>query len=501
MNTTKRIILILFLTLEISLSGGICQDSVTSVKLTFDQAWELTSQNNHAIKQVDWLKHEKDLAVKAAKGLYMPKIGITGTYMLMADDISLNLTSVKDIITPLYQYGTFSGVPNPDPATNKIQPVLPDNLSTQAVRTEGLQAIQNGDWDPVIQKKLFGTLDATFQWPIYTGGKISAANKSAKIEQNEASELSRQKIGEIQSELVERYYGLILAKKALNVRIQVLSGMEQHLSDVQKMHAQGFIANSDVLHAEVFKAQAFRELLKARRNVETINQALLNTLSLPGDTTIEPISQLFYLDTIESLESFKILARTKNPMLLQVDQKKLLSQQNYSVQKAQYFPTIAIEGMYDIINKDLSPYIPEWTVGIGLNWTIFDGASRLRKVQSASMKTEEVEEIKLKAELDITTVITRLYNELNMYHEQLIELESAKTYNDEYLRDMEKSFHDEMSNVTEVVDANLALAQVRIERLQAMYNYDLTLARLLQYAGIPENFDVYSQKISVHFEN
>lgn len=500
MRPQKYLILIQIFLVTISLSKSSCQDTIPSEKLTFDQAWEITNQNNHAIKQIDWLKHEKDESAKAAKGLYMPKIGFTGAYTLMANDITLNLTSIKDLITPLYQYGTFSGVPNPDPATNKIMPILPDNLSTQVISAKGLQVIQSGDWDPVIQKKLFGTLAATLQWPLYTGGKISAANKAAKIEVDEACEESRQKIGEIQSELVERYYGLILAKKVINVRIEVLSGMEQHLTDVQKMCVQGLVANSDVLHAEVYKAQAYRELLKARRNVETINQALLNTLSLPRDTLIEPISQLFYNDTVESLESFKLSAISKNPILLQVDHKKLLARQNYAIQKSEYFPTIAVEGIYDIVNKDLSPYLPDWTVGVSLNWTIFEGASRLRNVKSASIKTEEVEEIKLKAEQDVETMVTRLYNDLNMYREQLMELESAKKYNEEYLRDMEKSFHEEMSNVTEVVDANLALAQVRIERLQAMYGYDLTLARLLQFAGIPEEFNSYSQRIDVHYE-
>ena len=68
------------------------------------------------------------------------------------------------------------------------------------------------------------------------------------------------------------------------------------------------------------------------------------------------------------------------------------------------------------------------------------------------------------------------------------------TFAEEYLRVREKAFHEEMSNSTEVVDARLALTQVRIERLQAMYGYDLTLAKLLQFSGIPGEFSAYRQK-------
>ena len=58
-----------------------------------------------------------------------------------------------------------------------------------------------------------------------------------------------------------------------------------------------------------------------------------------------------------------------------------------------------------------------------------------------------------------------------------------------------------MTNSTQVIDAKLALAQVRTERLQAMYNFDLTLARLLEYAGIPEDFPAYSKRNGVQSEN
>ncbi len=485
------------------LSGSITkgQDTIPSLKISFDQAWELTTQNSHVIKQIENLKLEKEACVKSAKALFLPKIGFTANYTLMSDDITFDLTPIKDVITPLYQYGTFTGVPNPDPLTNKIQPLLPDNLSTQAVRSSGLEAIQSGNWDPVIQKKLFGVMAATFQWPIYAGGKIVAANKVATIERNEIDEVSRQKEGEILCELVERYYGLCLANKAVIVRQQVLKDMEQHLSDAQKMQAQGLISQADVLQAEVYKAKASRELSKARRNVFIINQSLVNTLTLDRDTIIEPISELFYLDSIETLDMFKTMALERNPILLQVDHKRLLAQQNYNIEKAGYFPQIAVQGTYDIGNKNLSPYLPDWIVGVGLKWNIFEGTARYQNIKGAYFKSEQVEEIKLKAVSDITTMVTRFYNELIMYREQLLELESTRTFNEEYLRVRTKAFHEEMSNLTEVSDATLALAQVRIERLEAMYGYDISLARLLQYTGIPEQFQQYRQLKDVKTEN
>lgn len=477
------------------------QDKDSTMLLSFEQALDYSKQNSHTIKQTQYLQEEKLQASKASRGLYMPKVGITASYMVLSDDLTLDLTPVRDAITPLYsalsQYGVFSGIPNPDPNTNQQMPVLPDNLSTQAARgqlKEGLAEVQNAEWDQMIQKKQFGTLAATMQWPLYTGGKISAANKAAGIEQTEADEVMRQKEGELVSELVERYFGLCLAKQAVLVRQDVLTGMQHHLSDAEKMQKDGFIANAEVLQARLYFSQADRELKKAYRTVGILNEALANTLSLENDTIIEPASALFYLDTIESPEYFIQLALHKNPMLQQVEGKKQLAGLNYKLQQADYFPSVAVQGMYNIANIDLSPYTPDWMMGVGLKWTLFDGTARYRKVRAASAKTDQVNEIQEKAQADISTMIFKLHHELNIYHEQLIELESAQKFAEEYLRVREKGFHQEMTNATEVVDARMALAQVRIERLQAIYGYDLTLSRLLQYAGIPEEFAAYRQR-------
>lgn len=52
-----------------------------------------------------------------------------------------------------------------------------------------------------------------------------------------------------------------------------------------------------------------------------------------------------------------------------------------------------------------------------------------------------------------------------------------------------KAFNEGMATSTEVTDASLAVAKVRIEKLQAMYAYDVALARLLELAGMPEMFE------------
>jgi outer membrane protein TolC len=486
--------LTLFLLLDLVMQA---KEPILVKKMSFDQALEITLQHNHNLKQADYLKKQKKQEANAAISLRFPSIGITAIYEAMSNPIHLDLSAVKDAISPLYEtlskYGKFGDIPG-----------LTDDVATQVIRgklSQGLQGIENSNWDQMIQKPQFGTVAATFQWPLFTGGKINAANKAASIGNKEADENVRQKEGEVITELVERYYGLCLAQQSILVRNEVLAGFQQHLDDALKMESEGLISHTDVLHAKVFQAQALRELSKAMQTAGIVNEGLQTTLVMDDTTQIEPVSALFYLDSIEPESHFKALAEIQNPMLKMVEIKRQLSVLGSKAEKANFYPTVALQGTYDIVNKDLSPYAPTWIVGMGLNWTLFDWTSRVNKVKAISYQTKQVEEVQSKAKLDIGTLIDKLFHELKMYHEQIIELGSEQKYADEYLVARDKEFHQDLTNSTEVVDARLALAKVRIERLEVLYNYDLTLARLLEISGIPNDFSAYSKRSDAKMES
>ena len=466
--------------------------------LTFGDAYERMNNNSHVLKRANFEINEKEAERKAAFGLHAPQVFVTANAVQMADPLTLDLTPVRDAINPLYEvlgkYGNFSGVPNPDPNTSGVMPTLPDNISTQILRTkiqEGQAAINAAEWDKMIQEKQFAAVNANFIWPLYTGGKINAANKASAIYEEEAGLEKRQKQGELLSELATRYYGLVLAEQACKVREQVSEAMKKHLFDSQKLSEQGQIAKVEHLHAQVANSDAERELKKANREVTIVKRALQNTMAVGDSSDLTPASRLFILKNIEDENFFIAMALRNNPQLQQVDSKRELAATGVKLEKSNYLPTVALTGTYDLANKDLSPYVPDWMVGVGLKWSIFEGTSRYRNLQAAKFKEDQVEQAGLKAEEDIKTVIKKLHQQLGMQVEQLEELDKTLEFAQTYVESRDKAFHEGLSTSTELVDANLLLAKVKIERLQAMYNYDVTLATLVQVCGSPELFLEY----------
>lgn len=466
--------------------------------LSFEDAVVLSIEHNFGLKEADSYIRMKEQEVKSARGLYLPRLTLDASWMVMSDDIHLDLTPVKESITPLYSalgnYGTFSGVPNPDPGTNKLYPLLPDNVSTDAVRgqlLEGLEQIELSEWDQTIQKKSFGFVSAGFMYPLYLGGKIRLANHAADIHYDEAQNEAMIKRSKVISELVERYFGLVLAREALEVRQEVFETMRSHASDAQRLKEEGMIANAEFLHAQVFYSASERELKKVKRQINIAGEALTNTLAWDDPEAIIPISGLFYADSIPALKYFVDQGMEKSHLLQKVNYKKELASAKVQLEKGSLMPSVMALGTYDLVNKDLSPYIPDYMVGVGLKWDLFQGISRYRNIKAARMQEDQVEYIYSKASADISTAITKYYEELNMYLEQLQDLESANAFATEYFRVRNKAFNEGMATSSDVSDASLVLAKVKIERLEAMYQFDVALSNLLFYSGLTDDFDAY----------
>lgn len=460
--------------------------------ISFQQAVERASGSNPAILQALEKVAQAQQEVKATKGYYFPQVGISASAVALSEDLTFDLTPVRDAIVPLYQtmgtYGTFSGVPNPDPSTSAVMPVLPDNVSTQVVRSEllkGAEKVNSAEWEVMLQEKYFATLSANVTMPLYMGGKIRAANEAAAIRlKNAETELNNAK-GELMVEVAQRYFGLALAYEALNVRTKVLATMEKHYRDAEKMMNEGLISRAEYLHARVVYAEADREYKKALQQIDLVTDGLNNSLATSGEAYF-PVTTLFLPESIEPESYYQAQAALSNALLTKARQYKELAHQGYKAEVADLMPQIAAMGTYELANKNLSPVVPEYMVGVGLKWSLFDGGRNYRKVKAARLQESQVEILIDKAGADISLGISHFYTLLMQYKEQLIELDEAAQFADEYLRVRQKAFAEGMATSTEVSEAGLAVEKVQIERLQVLYNYDVALANLLYLSGEPD---------------
>lgn len=439
--------------------------------LTFDEALSRTMGNNPQISAAQYEERAAEQERRAAIGLRMPHIGVSGTYAYMGDDIGIDANSLKPAVE-----GIIGGIG------------LPPEILQQA------GALLGANWGVTIQDREFGFIGATATMPLYMGGKINAANRAAQIKEKTAIEHGEQSRNALVSQLVERYFGLALANQVVRVREAVVEGVRIHLNDAIALEKSGMIAKGDRLYAEVKMAEAERELLNAQLQQKTILSALCNTLNEQQEYV--PISNMFILREVQSVDHFKDLALEKNPLLGQVELKKNLAQQGVKLQRSEFLPQVALMGGTQLYTHQVSKYLPKWAVGAGVKLKIFDGLSREYKYSAAKNTVRQVEALQVQANNDILVLIDKIYNQMRNYHDHIPSIDASLVFAHEYLRIKDAAFKEGLASSADVIDAQLNLAKIKTERLQAAYYYDLMLARLLEAAGVSEEFTDYARSSS-----
>ena len=427
-----------------------------TTSLSFDDALSLGMERNPAIVASDYAEQAAHRERQAAIGLFMPQISIKGAYTHLNKDIKIDFNQMVS---------SFSSVLGRD------------------LTALGL------DFSYPLQRRNTAFLGGDIIVPIFAGGKIWTANKAAKINEERTAEQSRQVRATLTVEIVERYFGVELARRVVAVREEALRAVEQHSSDVAQLEQQGLAVDSERFYVEYRMAEAVRDLQRAQLQLKTAQEALQT--SLGAERAITPSTPMFLLSKIEPLDYFQALAKMQNPQLAEVDKLRELANMNLRLHYGNLFPEVVAMGGMIFCDHQLSPLVPRMAVGVGLNFKLFDGLNREYKVSAARLQLRRVEALERDVEQEILLLVEKLYNEVQSVLATVSAVKRSEQFAEEFLRAKRNAFLEGMATTTEVVDAALNLSRARLERVQAAYEFDVALARLLEASGVADSFSQY----------
>lgn len=470
----KVTLVILVLTAVMQLSA---QPQGEGRSLSLEEALEMTLSDNPAIRAAEFNRRAAQQERRAAIGLRMPQIGITGSYAYLGKDIEVDLNNLKTPVHDLAGQILQSGL-----VPSELIPSL----------SQLLGGALGANWALPLQDRSLGMIGGDVTIPLWLGGKINAANRAARINEETAVSQTNQQRNALVSQLVERYYGLALAQQVVLVRQQVVDGVRKHLEDATALEAQGMIARSEKLYVEFKMSEAERDLQNARSEAETIASALGNTLGEEGD--YRPVTAMFMLGRIEPLDYYRTLAAERNPLLAQVDQKRRLAYEGVRAQRSSFLPQVVAMGGVSFYDYQVSKMLPRWAVGVGVNFKLFDGLNREYKYSAAKQTVRRVEALQNQATSDIAVLVEKLYNQMDNYRSQMASIEASLAFAEEYLKTKNAAFLEGMSSSSDLIDAELNLAKVKTERIEVAYRYDVLLAQLLEAAGVSDEFTAYMRR-------
>jgi len=422
--------------------------------LSLKQAHQLMLISNGDLRASHFEVQAANEEKKAVKGLYYPSVEISGSYLNLDKDIDVDLNSQRDLVGGLLQ------IPNP--------------------------AAVLGNWQYTIQDKNFGFATTNVNWPIYAGGKIKAANEAAKIRLDLSENQHLIKEDKFTINLIAYYFKLKLAKAAQRLRIDIYNTIQLHYNNAEKLFQNGLIPEVETLNAKVALSNAKRELLGAQKDVALAKTAVKN---LVGGASFNTISTLFITPIIlPPLEEIQEEMLSKNKLLNQIEQNYDLAKIGLKVENSEYFPKVALFGMH-LLWKDNLPLIDtKWMAGVGLKWGLFNGFQREHKIRASKYKISQVQEIEKQAHLNIRTYTEKLYSNIQKQQEQYESLNADEILANKLKFMRTRAFEEGTGTSLEVIDATLKLTEIKLYKLKALYEYNITYGELMVHLGKTETF-------------
>lgn len=444
-----------------------------SQELSFSEALATMQSKNQKLKGVEKQSQATEYATQAMKGHYFPTLSVNGSYVHLKDNLYLNFNGERDQLAGLAsQYAPLLG-----------------QFPTLA---SAIMPYFQQDWKYKFQNQNIGRLSVDLNWPIYTGGKIRAGVKAEKTKA-EITKIEAEKTNALLiSELAERYFQVQLANEAVKVRQQSLQTAQKHLYNAQKLEANGMLAPVETMQAKSTVADAERELKGAEKDVQLALTALHGVMGT-DEGFLGLQTPLFEIPPLENLEVYQNLAKANYPEIRQAKLKKTLAEQHIKAQQSEFIPNVALVGKKYVWKENLPITEPnDWYVGVGFQWDIFKGLQNKRRYQQAKAISESVDLLTAQAERDIQILVKKHYTEIEKQREQITSLKESIRFADELVRVREKAFAEGLGSSTDVADANLYLASLKIKHLQALFAMDKTLAEMLEICGQSQSFVNYT---------
>jgi outer membrane protein len=341
------------------------------------------------------------------------------------------------------------------------------------------------------QFKLDFTRDYVFQLvasqPLYTGGRLANSYRIADRSRGLAeADLSRVK-SQITLDVVQAFYGLLLAREAVGVAQEAVDTAEEFLRVVKAQYQTGEASSFEVMRAEVEVSNLQPALIAAKNGVALSELGLKKAMGVGQDADVEFTGSFEVHDFDMTLAEALAVALSKRAELETLKYQKQIAEASIGLAKSGRLPSLSLDVNYNVstdqITLDSDKIEDTYNGYITLSLPLFDGLrtksqisqamTDLRRVGIAKTNLEEAIEIEVRgAFLDIEAA-----RELLKSQEKNVGMaeEGLKIANDRYLQGYATNL--------EVLDSQLALTTARKNKLQAVHDLNLAIARLKKAMG------------------
>lgn len=410
--------------------------------LTIEQAVQIGLENSKFLRASQFKVQAAEAKAGEAGTFGLPSLKFQGAYTKLSD------IPPAEVTTP---FGTF--------------PLSPTVLDNYALKT-------------------------TVQQPLFTGWKISGAEDAAEY----SSEATKQDFNKDKAEVIytikSAYWNLYRANEFKKFVDENVQQIQSHVTDAENLLKQGMLTSNDVLKVQVQLSDAKVRQIDATNNVQLAMIALNNALGQPLSTQIEIASSL--QPTVAQQANINDLVKRAfdaRPDILAMNARVKASEAALTSARGGWWPQIYLVGNYNYLrpNQRIFPTKDEfkdtWDVSVSVSFDIWNWNYTGHQTTQAQAQVAQAEEGLSLLKDGVTLDVTQSYLAVNQTKERAAVAEQGVVQAEENYRIMNERFKKGLVPNSELLDAEVALLQAKLNKTQSLVEYELAVARLSKSIG------------------
>ena len=360
-------------------------------------------------------------------------------------------------------------------------------LSNIPVFTNGIR--EKADFIPLEDHSTYGAgVEAYFN--IYNGGKTNIHIDQAKTKQRLINYLAEESRDQIKYEVASAYLSLqrgLLFEKLIAKNIY---SNQELLDQITKLYENGVVLKSDLLRAKLQLSKQQTQLLEVTNNAKLAHQHLNILMGFSEETPVKPIDTVKVELIQEDQDYAYYLNEAKSaPLSKAAETQVTLSELEEQELKADKLPKLGLFGEYTYSYPQIRLYPYETApyllgiAGIRASYDISALYNDKHKELAAALEVERQEVEKQQVDDDLRKGIKAAYQD---YHEDLQNIEVALMsieQAEENYRIVRQTYFNQLSLLTDLLDADNQLLQARFELVNSKIAARLHYYQLLKITG------------------
>jgi outer membrane protein TolC len=277
-------------------------------------------------------------------------------------------------------------------------------------------------------------------------------------------------------------------RNLVDVAQQAVKDYQGHVTNVEAQYNVGLVASSDVLAAKTNLADSETSLVKAQNTANLAEASLNQVIAYPVQTSITTAEHdLQYKPYNVTLEQAKAYAMLHRSALVKSALDVKSAEEAVRSAKAGYLPTVRVNAGRVYIDPDgyFGTSTKSWSVGASASWSLWDGGATQNAIKKANAQLEQAKEANLATVDAVLLAVQKAYLNLRSAEQTIQSTQTAVAQGQESFRIATLRYRAGVGTNLDVLDAETKLTTARNNYVEALYNYNISIAALEQLTGVP----------------